>query len=331
MRCAPPKVGRLRVLAVDYLPSVTLYQLKVFVSVSRLGSFQRAAESLSISAPSVSGHVKNLERTLRLKLFERGSGRRSVLLTEAGKILLSTCDEAFGAFDVGFAQLETLREGGREVIRLGVGSSFFGYFLAPSHGAFRRAYPDVDLQVSVALRPTILNGVRDGTLDLGVVSWAPEDPEIQAVPFLWFDLVLVGPPGHPLSSGPTHAFGALRGERFVLPIAQSAGRRALNELASQNGMQIQDVMQLGDADAVLQAVSHGYGITVMPYPSAVRHVAADQLSLLRVSGFPVRQVWHLVHGHRRLPQKVNKVKTFLLNWQWSSFTRTQAVESAFGE
>ena len=71
----------------DYLSSITLYQLKVFAAAARHGSFQRAAEALSIAAPSVSGHIKNLEQTLRLRLFERSSGRRGVELTEGGKIL----------------------------------------------------------------------------------------------------------------------------------------------------------------------------------------------------------------------------------------------------
>jgi len=194
--------------------------------------------------------------------------------------------------------------------------------------AFQRAYPDIDLQVSIALRPTILEGVRNGSLDLGVVSWAPEDTGIQAVPFVWFDLVLVGPPGHPLSGGPVHVFSSLRGERFVLPVAPNAGRRVLDELAGQNGIQIQDVLELDDADSVMQAVLHGYGITAITYPSAVRRIATEQLSLLRVEGFPARQVWHLVHTNRRLPDKVNSVKSFFLQWHWSSFTVTEVSEGS---
>jgi len=303
---------------------VTLYQLKVFIVVARLGSFQRAAESLTLAASSISGHVKNLEAAVSLRLFERGSGRREIRLTEAGRVLARTCDEIFGALDVGFSQMETLRQGGRQIIRFAAGTSFFGYYLAPSHRAFQRAYPDIDLRVSIAFRQAILTGLRNGSLDLGVVSWAPDDPDIQAVPFVWFDLVLVGPTGHPLSHDPPHSFGSLRTERFVLPALQNAGRRILDELASQHGIQIQDILELDEADARFQAVSHGYGITVASYPTVAPRIDAQQLSLLHVDGFPVRQVWHLVHARRRLPEKVNKMKNLFLQWQWGGFSSGRA-------
>ena len=157
----------------------------------------------------------------------------------------------------------------------------------------------------------ILKGVRNGSLDLGVVSVVP--PKIQALRRCHLYGSILSLWGHldtHCPAGPCMHSARCEVNDLLLPVAPNAGRRVLDDLAGQNGIQIQDVLWLDDADSVMQAVLHGYGITAIAYPTAVRRIAAEQLSLLRVEGFPARQVWHLVHTNRRLPDKVNSVKIF---------------------
>ena len=75
----------------------TLHQLKVFETVARHGSFTRAAEELSITQPTVSSQVKQLTKAVGLPLFEQIG--KSLYLTDAGKELLSTCQDIFERLD----------------------------------------------------------------------------------------------------------------------------------------------------------------------------------------------------------------------------------------
>ena len=71
----------------------TLHQLKVFETTARQGSFTKAAEELNITQPTVSTQVKQLTNAVGLPLFEQ-IGKR-LYLTDAGKELLTTCQEIF--------------------------------------------------------------------------------------------------------------------------------------------------------------------------------------------------------------------------------------------
>ena len=64
---------------------MTLRQFEVFLAVARAQSFRRAAETLHLSQPALSQHVRELEGALGARLFDRLG--RAVHLTEAGRIL----------------------------------------------------------------------------------------------------------------------------------------------------------------------------------------------------------------------------------------------------
>ena len=61
------------------------HQLKIFVEVARQKSFSRAAESIFLSQPTVSAHIKALEDEIRTPLFDRS--QRELQLTRSGGIL----------------------------------------------------------------------------------------------------------------------------------------------------------------------------------------------------------------------------------------------------
>src|ERR1035437_290782 len=67
-------------------PVLEIYQIRSFVTVAEHGSLTKAALLVHVTQPAVSGHLKTLENTLNLKLFERSS--TGVRLTKAGEALL---------------------------------------------------------------------------------------------------------------------------------------------------------------------------------------------------------------------------------------------------
>ena len=71
---------------------INLKQLEVFVTTSEYGSFTRAADVLYLSQSTVSSHIRSLEETLGVLLFDRAA-RRTVALTETGKRIYPTARE----------------------------------------------------------------------------------------------------------------------------------------------------------------------------------------------------------------------------------------------
>jgi DNA-binding transcriptional LysR family regulator len=86
--------------------NVDLHQLRIFVAVARLGNFTRAAERLSLSQPSLSLHVRQLEQDLQVRLFDRST--RSVALTRAGDDFLPIAERLLDDFQSAVAAVTDL-------------------------------------------------------------------------------------------------------------------------------------------------------------------------------------------------------------------------------
>src|SRR5882757_5795693 len=102
--------------------NVDLHQLRIFVAVARLGNFTRAAERLGLSQPSLSLHVRQLERDLRVRLFDRST--RSVALTRAGDDFLPIAERPLDDFQSAVAAVTDLaaRRRGRGEVDFGLGA-----------------------------------------------------------------------------------------------------------------------------------------------------------------------------------------------------------------
>lgn len=90
-----------------YLRHGTMPQLAAFDAVLRLGSVRRAADSLCLAQPTVSGHLRKLSEALGLALFEPQG--RQLAPTPAALALSAAVDEIFEALDRVEAELEALR------------------------------------------------------------------------------------------------------------------------------------------------------------------------------------------------------------------------------
>jgi DNA-binding transcriptional LysR family regulator len=74
---------------------VEIYQLRAFVTVAKIGHLTRAAETLHVTQPAVSGQIKALEEQLGVALFDRRPGR--IMLTRAGELLLPEAETVLAA------------------------------------------------------------------------------------------------------------------------------------------------------------------------------------------------------------------------------------------
>ncbi|HHX78112.1 MAG TPA: LysR family transcriptional regulator, partial [Firmicutes bacterium] len=117
------------------------HQLRVFVEAAKEKSFSRAAEKIFLSQPTVSAHIKSLEKEIGTLLFERR--QRELKLTEAGKILLRYARELLDKKEEALAviQKDTQAKEGR--LEIAASSVPGAYLLPPLLQVFNKIYPGV--------------------------------------------------------------------------------------------------------------------------------------------------------------------------------------------
>jgi DNA-binding transcriptional LysR family regulator len=142
---------------------VDLNQLRSFAAVAKLGHLTRAAETLHLSQPALSGQIKALEENLGVGLFQRSSS--GMALTPSGRTLLGQAETILAAV----AQMGHMAQGlrGRPTGRLSLGTVLDPGFLHVGELLARalEKYPQIELDLRQVVSNDALAGVRNGTLD----------------------------------------------------------------------------------------------------------------------------------------------------------------------
>jgi DNA-binding transcriptional LysR family regulator len=272
-----------------------LNKLRVFHEVARTGSFTKAAEALYLAQPSVSIHVRDLERALGVPLFERLG--RGVRLTEPGRALAGYATRMFALAADAEAVMAQHRGAEAGSVALG-GSSTPGIYLLPALVAgYRRAHRGVRVEIRISDTGGVQAALEDLTVDLGVTG-APISG-MDNEPWLPDALVLVAGRGHPWIKSPPRRAQALRGAAFVLREPGSSVRAATEAWLAARGIEVDVVMTLDDPDAVKRAVVAGLGVTIATSHGISSEVRAGDLAVIPCPGLPIRRRLHIVRNPRK--------------------------------
>lgn len=179
-----------------------LNHLQSFIAVAKLGHLTRAAETLHLSQPALSGQIKALEEDLGVTLFERSSSGMS--LTTSGRRLLEDAQRVIEA-------VQQLNHAAQRLRGLTTGTIKIGTVLDPSilqvgellSLAFER-HPQLELELHQVLSSDALVGVRNGTLDASFYFGHRPEADLNAValreiiyrvaiPIAWADELMSAP------------------------------------------------------------------------------------------------------------------------------------------
>ncbi len=161
---------------------------RTFLMVAATGNFVAAASRLHVTQSTVSARINTLETSLGARLFQRG--RNGAELTPSGKRflrhaknLVRTVEQAH--HDVGLPQ------GFRDVLTLSGRTALWEGFLPHWVAWMREAAPDVSLRLDIGFEPDIMQGLIEGTVDIGVMYTPTSRPGLVVEPLFDETLLLV--------------------------------------------------------------------------------------------------------------------------------------------
>jgi DNA-binding transcriptional LysR family regulator len=150
------------------MAGMTLDQLRIFLAVSEHLHFTRAAEALYITQPAVSAAIQSIEQEYSVKLFHRIG--RHIEITEAGKLLQIEAQKIIDQVALTERGLRELNELQRGELRLGSSLTIGNYWLPDKISNFKRQYPGIFVNCTLANAEEICVGTATGLFDLGLVT-----------------------------------------------------------------------------------------------------------------------------------------------------------------
>jgi LysR family transcriptional regulator, low CO2-responsive transcriptional regulator len=267
--------------------------LEVFLSVAKHLNFTRAGEEVHLSQPSVSVRIRQLEDGLGVKLFEQ-LGKR-VALTEAGQLLVPHALRVLAAMDDARHAVEELQGLERGTLRIG-SSTTPGMYLVPKIIArFKRRHPNIEIHLGIKDTRQVEEGVIKNEFDFGFVGGHLVGDEIDVLPWLTDEVVLVVPPSHPLTRKRQVRMRDIANERFIFREQGSATQAAVESSLRASDLQVKAVMEMSNPEAVKQAVQGGLGLAFLSKFTIATELKAKTLVPVRVRDLDIRRELKIVH------------------------------------
>lgn len=293
-------------MAVFHLLSVVksgmdIHQLRVFASVFKNKSFSKASEDLHLTQPTVSNHIKSLEDEFACRLFDRMG--RTIIPTKEAEVLYSQSAEIIEKADALKDALGELRKETTGKLIIGA-STIPGVYLIPRiMTEFQKKYPAISFQILIADSGGIIESISKHELLLGIVGAKLGNDQIDYIPFVEDELIVVSAPFEARKSSMTLK------EVVALPLVfreeGSGTRREAERFLESEGISFDDLKIagiFGSTDAVKQAVKAGLGVSILSKFSVADELEHKLLEEIKLTDIQMKRNFYIVtHKKRTLP------------------------------
>ncbi len=279
-----------------------LRQLEMLRAVAENSSFTLAGQQLHVAQSAISRKVKLLEDELGEKMFKRVNKR--VFLTPAGKVMLRYTNRIFQEIRNASLEIADLTQLNQGLLRIGSGMTACMYLLPPVIEKFQARYPKVDIQVQTGTAELMLPKVRDGSLDIGVVTLPVNSPDLETVPCAREEMVLVASPkNRKLADRRIIRPEELPKLKMILFHPGTATRVLINEYFARVGIAPDSVMESESVATIKPLVQVNLGVSILPLPSVTAEVKRGELTYLRLAGEKlIREIGLVFHKSNYHPK-----------------------------
>ena len=254
---------------------------KVFYTVAKSGSFSAAARELFISQSAISQSIKSLEETTGSPLFIRGS--RNVKLTSVGEMLFVHVEQAYSLLKTAEHKILEMQSLGLGEIKIGVGDTILRYLLTPFLQHFIKEYPKIKIQIINRTSPGIIDSIKKGAVDFGVVTMPVEDKDIETVEFREVEDVFVASSRFNELQGKSVSMNQLSSLPLLLLQKESSTRRNLDVYFFSKGLNIVPEIELESMELLVEFSRIGLGIAYVLKESSAVLVSNGELFILKLT------------------------------------------------
>ncbi len=257
-------------------------QMEMFRAVAEERSFTRAGQRLHVSQSAVSRQVKLLEEELGEMLVHR-RGRR-VSLTGPGELVLAASNRVLRDLQEVAAQISEARNLHRGTLRIGGGMTVCLYVFPQLLKALARQHEEIGFRVVSGTSEQILGRLRKHDVDLGLLTLPIVAKDLEVIPVLKEEMVVVAGKGHPLTRRRVVEAEELGRYPMILYEAGSNTRKAVDGFFVDAGVAPDVAMETENVEIIKAMVSSGIGVTVIPYSAVAREVRAGRFACSRIRG-----------------------------------------------
>jgi LysR family hydrogen peroxide-inducible transcriptional activator len=292
---------------------MTIVQLEYIVAVDTYRSFVMAAEKCFVTQPTLSMQVQKLEDTLGVKLFDRT--HQPVIPTEIG---IEIIEQARRVLQESYKISEIINEQKDEIsgeLRIGVIPTIAPYLLPKVLGAFMSKYPKVKLSISELTTETIVQKIKTGLLDCGIMATPLDESSLAERPVYYENFVSYVSKNSPIFKKKSLNINDLDIDDLWLLNEGHCMRNQVLNICKHKKLHNQNLeYNTGSIETLIRMVEMNNGITILPELS-LQEFSVKQLDKVRYfkSPEPSREISIVTHANYIKKRTIDALEEEILN------------------
>jgi DNA-binding transcriptional LysR family regulator len=265
-----------------------LHQLKCFTTLYQTLHYTEAANQLFVSQPSLSYAIRELEKELGVKLFEKHG--KTISATKYATAFLPFAQTAIDSLHAGELKLKDMMNPLN--LRLGYIFSLSYDFLPSIFSLLPHLAANEDFTFSFyqGMSEDLVQNIQEDKLDLAFTPYY-QGEGISSFPVFSQEIFLVVPKSHPLADEGEVAFSTIANEKFALIKSGTHLRHVIDDIFTEYEVDPNVVFEAEECNSIASYVASDFGISLIPrIPPLVQY----NLSFLRIKDFPINRTIYLI-------------------------------------
>ena len=258
-------------------------------------SITRAAEKLHMTQPATSLAIREMEEYYHTKLFERSG--RGIRVTSAGTRLYPSAARLLSLYDEMDAEMKNWDTSGK--LRIGSSISIGSCILPQLINRFSKKYPELELYVKVDSSDVIEQNILENHLDFALIEGSVHSEKLNSSVFLDDELVPVCSRFHPLAGAEDIELDSLKKEHFLMREPNSGTRQLADSSFALKNFQIKPTWESTSTAALINAVSIGLGISILPKRMLEKQLRMHQIASFTIHDLDLKRHYSLIYHENK--------------------------------
>lgn len=259
-------------------------QIRAFLYVARTGNFTRAAERAHMTQAGLSILVREVERQIGARLFDRTT--RAVQLTEAGRRFAVVAESVMQQLDDATTEVDAIGKRARQQLRIAATPLVSSHLLPQLLARFRDAHEGVRIQLIDSSLQGVQDMVESGAVDIGLGFFFKVASGLVRRHVADFPLMRVSPAAAPPAAIGRASWASLRNATLITLPPDNPIQRTIDAHLHKLGIHGDDQMAVSFLSTQISMVEAGFGTAVMPTFAVAacrrHHVQIDVLATPQV-------------------------------------------------
>ncbi|OPZ75031.1 MAG: HTH-type transcriptional activator CmpR [Verrucomicrobia bacterium ADurb.Bin474] len=271
---------------------------KIFADLVQSKSFSQAAKINGITQSAVSQQLRAMENHFKVLIVDRS--QKQFKLTNEGKRLHESAKEILNLYERLDCELQEMKKVISGNIRVATIYSVGLHELPPYMKRFLSTYPTVNVHLEYRRSNLVYEDVLHNIVDLGIVAYPTKNRELEYIPFLEDELVLIASPEHPLAKREVVDLKELPEHAYIGFDNDIPTRKATDQIFRDARINILPVMEFDNIETVKRAVEINAGVAIIPRGTVYQEIEKGLLVAMNFKGKRFLRPIFLIHRKGRI-------------------------------